>query len=96
VQAGQDRDALLLEGGALLRGGVEQPAAEHVRRVVHRDAAVDLVHDEERGAERAAVRLVPAEPGDRDRAALCDLADDLELGGQVVAGEHRERAVLGC
>jgi hypothetical protein len=54
----------------------------------------DLAHHEEGGAERVPVRLVQrawaAAP-----AALRDLADQLELAGNVLRREHGRRGLLG-
>jgi hypothetical protein len=91
VQVGEDLDAGPLQFGPLGRRGLVQPAAEDVGRVVQRHPAVHLVHHEERGAQRLAVRLFPAQPGQRDAAARSDLRDQLELAGDVVAGEDGDR-----
>ena len=95
MQLSQNRDAGVLQPGTLGRRSLQQPAREHIGRVVQRNPAVDLVHDEERRAERAALRLVPPELRQRDAAARGHLADHLELSRQVITGKHRHGTVFG-
>ena len=94
MQLGQHLDGGVLQFALLLGGRVGEPvAAEGVGHDVGRHHAVDVVHQEERGAQDVAGGLEPAHPRDGNVGEFADLAYHLELVVESVG--RKDLDVLG-
>ena len=90
VQLRQHLDGRVLQCALLFGCGVGEPvAAEGVGHHVGRNDALDVIHQEERGAEHRALGIDPAHLRYRHVGEFLDQPDDVVLVVHPVLGEHR-------
>ena len=90
MQFGDHLDGAVLQFALTLGRGVGEPVvAERVRHHVRRHLALDVIHQEELGAEHRTCRFKPPHPRNRDVCVLAHQPDDVELVVHPIRREHR-------